>query len=101
MGGKAVFATCGLKPDRTILLDLDVETGITRALTGKKEFDGDARGDRMENENLKFHGRVRDGYLALAEQEPERIRTIPVSGSIMDVHELVVSLIEPYLARTK
>ncbi len=96
------FATGGLKPDRTILLDLDVETGITRALTGKKEFDGDTQGDRMENQGLKFHGRVRDGYLALAKREPGRIRTIPVSGSIMDVHELVVSLIEPlFLAKAK
>ena len=96
------FATAGLKPERTILLDLDVETGITRALTAKKEFDGYARGDRMENETLKFHNRVRDGYLALAEKEPGRIRTIPVSGSIMDVHKLVVSLIEPFvLARAK
>jgi dTMP kinase len=95
------FATGGLKPDRTILLDLDVETGITRAVAGKKEFAGDTPGDRMENENLKFHRRVRSGYLDLAGQEPGRIRTITVAGSIMDVHELVVSLIEPFFAGAK
>jgi dTMP kinase len=95
------FATRGLSPDLTILLDLDVETGITRAVAGKKEFDGGKPGDRMENEDLKFHRRVRDGYLSLAEQEPGRIRTIQVAGSIEDVHELVVSFIEPFFAKAK
>jgi dTMP kinase len=93
------FATGGLSPDRTILLDLDVETGITRAVAGKKEFGGAGRGDRMESEDLKFHRRVRDGYLSLAEQEPGRIRTIQVSGSIEDVHESIVTLIEPFFAK--
>lgn len=98
------FATGGLRPDRTILLDLDVEAGIERAVAGKKEFDGgggSGRGDRMENEDLEFHRRVREGYLTLAEQEPERIKTVRVSGSIEDIHELIVTLIEPFFAKAK
>ncbi len=92
------FATGGLKPDVTILLDLDVETGIRRAIEGKKEFCGN--GDRMEKESAEFHRLVRKGYLQIAEQEPDRIRTIQVTGSIQEIHETIVSLVEPFLVKT-
>jgi len=95
------IATGGLRPDRTILLDLDIETGIRRALAGKKEFSGGGRGDRMEKEDAEFHGRVREGYLELAKREPDRIVTIPVTGSIEDIHRAIVSLVEPILADRK
>ena len=94
-------ATGGLNPDMTILLDLDVETGIRRALAAKKEFAESGNGDRMEKENPEFHRRVRDGYLWLAEREPGRIKVIPVTGSIEDVHKIIVSLVEPFLVRTE
>lgn len=58
------FATMGLKPDLTILLDLPVESGLSRR--------GDKRLDRFEQEKLDFHQRVRDGYLKLAARDPER-----------------------------
>ena len=94
------IATGGLKPDVTILLDLDVETGIRRATAAKKEFSGGLGGDRMEMEDAGFHRIVRDGYLELAQREPERIKTIPVTGSIEEVHKEIVSLLEPFLIRT-
>jgi len=94
-------ATGGLKPDLTLLLDLDVEIGIRRAVGGKKEFSGSKNGDRMEMENTEFHRRVREGYLELAEKEPGRIKTIPVTGSIEEVHRTIVSLIEPFLVKAK
>jgi dTMP kinase len=95
------FATGGLRPDRTFLLDLDVETGIGRAVTGKREFAGSGVGDRMEKEDIEFHRRVRRGYLELAEQEPERITKTHVFGSIQDVHKAIVSLIEPFFAKAQ
>ena len=58
------LATEGLKPNLTILLDLPAEFGLSRR--------GDKRLDRFEQERLDFHQRVRDGYLKLAAQEPER-----------------------------
>lgn len=91
------LVTGGMKPDLTFLLDLDIDTGIKRAVAAKTEFS--AGGDRLENENKEFHRRVRSGYLELARLEPDRIKVIPVSGSIEDVHKILVRLIEPFLMK--
>ncbi|HIE17795.1 MAG TPA: dTMP kinase [Dehalococcoidia bacterium] len=58
------LATEGIKPDLTILLDIPVEKGLDRKQT--------KAGDRFETEDIAFHNRVRDGYLKLAADEPER-----------------------------
>jgi len=58
------IAVQGLNPHLTILMDLDVETGLTRK--GKKKQ------DRFEREEIAFHRRVREGYLKLAREEPGR-----------------------------
>jgi dTMP kinase len=57
-------ATQGLKPDLTILLDIPAEDGLARK-KGKQK-------DRFEQEELAFHQRVRQGYLKLAAEEPQR-----------------------------
>jgi len=75
--------------------------GRKRAIMGKKEFAASGVGDRMEKETMEFHLRVRKGYLELAEQEPERITTTVVSGSIQDIHNILVSLIEPFFAKAQ
>ncbi len=96
------LATGGLKPDITVLLDMDVDLGIRRTLSAKREFansDSIETVDRMENEHKEFHRRVRKGYLQLAEQQPDRIKVIPVTGSIEDVHRTIVSLVEPFLVK--
>jgi len=59
------FATDGLKPDLTLLLDLDVKIGLAR-----RQKDGGI--NRLDAFELAFHQRVRDGYLKLADTEPER-----------------------------
>lgn len=56
--------TGGLMPDLTILLDISPEPGLARKPGGKR--------DRFEAEASAFHRRVREGYLALAKQEPQR-----------------------------
>jgi dTMP kinase len=63
------FATAGLRPDMTILLDLPVEIGLTR-----KHAPHGEGWNRFEAEALAFHSRVRDGYHALANREPQRWR---------------------------
>ena len=66
----------GMQPDITILLDLPAEEGLARAW---KQIDNGSRQDvetRFERETLRFHQKVREGYLKLAEQEPERFRVI-------------------------
>jgi dTMP kinase len=59
------FATGGLKPDLTILFDIDVEAGLRRRSKG-----GDW--NRLDAYGLSFHQRVRDGYHRLAREEPDR-----------------------------
>jgi dTMP kinase len=66
------FATGGLKPDLTILLDVDVEVGLRR-----KELKGEW--NRLDAYNLEFHQRVRQGYLQLVRAEPERWEVIDAS----------------------
>jgi dTMP kinase len=63
--GLSRWATQGLVPDLTVLLDLPPEVGLARAR-------GRAAADRLESESLDFHQRVRQTFLALAEAEPDR-----------------------------
>jgi dTMP kinase len=63
----AMQAVLKVKPDLTLLLDLAPEAGFARqgAVEGREP-------DRMEREDITFHARVRDGYLRLARQDPDR-----------------------------
>lgn len=74
------FATGGLKPDLTLLLDLDVETGLRR-----KELKGEW--NRLDAYDLDFHRRVRQGYLQLVRDEPERWVVVDASQSPKQVQE--------------
>ena len=60
------FATGGLRPDLTLLLDLDAEEGLRRRKGSGGEW------NRLDQETVVFHTRVREGYLALARAEPDR-----------------------------
>jgi len=60
------YATGGLTPDLTILLDLDVEVGLKRKKQNQSEW------NRMDDHEVEFYNRVRAGYLELAKQEPQR-----------------------------
>ena len=82
-------APLGRKPSRTVLLDLEPAEGLSRARlrdasSGAAEVEG-----RMEAEALDFHQRVRDGYLAIARMEPDRVRVVPADGSPEDVQRRV------------
>ena len=60
------YATGGLTPELTILLDLDVEVGLKRKTQNEVEW------NRMDAYTVEFHQRVRRGYLDMAQQEPKR-----------------------------
>ena len=64
------IATGGLRPDLTLLLDLDVARGLARRRDEGEEM------NRLDLETIEFHRRVRTGYLALAAAEPARWRLI-------------------------
>lgn len=78
------IATNGKKPDLTFVFDIDTETSMKRV--GKEK-------DRMESAGIEFHNRVREGYLKIAQQEPERIIVIDASKSIEEIHEKVLNQI--------
>lgn len=63
------FATGGLKPDLTILLDIDVEKGLQRRARG-------GEWNRLDAYDLAFHERVRQGYHQLVQEEPERWKIV-------------------------
>lgn len=86
LGAEAVrihnaFATDGLVPDVTLVLDIDAAHGLVRAV-------GEGA-DRLESEALEFHERVRQGFLAIARDEPGRVRVIDATGTPDEVWERV------------
>ena len=83
------FSAGSLKPDLTLLFDLPVETGLARAKKRTAGIRPEAAEDRFEQEELAFHGRIREGYLTLAAEEPERFRIIDGAADIETVQREV------------
>ena len=76
------FATDGLKPNRTFYFDIDVEEGLARiAKSASREV------NRLDLEGLSLHEKVRQGYLAILEKEPQRVVKIDASQSFDKVVE--------------
>jgi len=88
------FSTCLLKPDLTLLFDLPAEAGLERAKKRTAGVRPEAAEDRFEQEERAFHGRIRDGYLTLAAEEPQRFRIIDGAGSVEAVHREVCRCLE-------
>jgi dTMP kinase len=82
--------TGGLRPDITILLDLDVEIGLKRNR-------GINKTDRLELEDIEFHKKVRSGYLEIAAKEPERIKVIDASQNIEVIHNRIVGIVTDFI----
>jgi dTMP kinase len=82
------FATKGLTPDLTILFDIQPDKGLSRA--GQKR-------DRIESRSLEYHKRVRNGYLDLSKQYPERIKVIKVDDSVEEIFKRVKPHIDTLL----
>ncbi len=95
------LATGGVTPDLTILLDLPVEVGLGRAKALDKGEAKDGKGDRIEQEDIEFHRRLRQGFLELAEKEPARFRLIPVKEDIEATQRQVNALVEEFLKSRK
>lgn len=82
------LATDNRKPDLTLVFDVDVETSMKRV--GKEK-------DRMEQSGNEFFNRVRNGYLAIAKNEPDRVKVIDSTKSIADVQNDVLKIIGNYI----
>jgi dTMP kinase len=74
------FATGGVKPDLTILLDIDVRLGLNRKRKGYADGDGEEL-NRIDLRDLSYHERVREGFLTLAKRSPERFVVLDASRS--------------------
>ena len=85
-----LLATDGRVPDLTIVFDIDVETSMQRV--GKEK-------DRMESAGIEFHNRVRNGYLEIAKNEPERVKVVDGRESIEKVFENVKDLVNKTLQK--
>lgn len=79
------IAVSGLKPDLTIVFDIDIETSMQRVGSTK---------DRMESAGIEFFKRVREGFLAIAKEEPNRVKVINSADTIENIHKQVVKLVE-------
>ena len=78
------LATGVRKPDLTLVFDVDIQTSMARVGSEK---------DRMESAGQEFFNRVRNGYLELAKQEPDRIKVIDSTKSIEEVQKSVIAII--------
>jgi len=77
------IACQGLRPSTTILIDIDLETSLSRAKRRNERY-GQSE-SRIDDESAAFHESVRKGYLALAAAEPERFIVIDGRAAIGDV----------------
>ena len=84
------IATGGLKPNLTIVFDVDIETSAKRV--GKEK-------DRMESAGIEFFERVRNGFLEIAKQEPARVKVIDSTKPIETIHNEVLELVKNELGR--
>lgn len=95
------IATDGLSPDLTFLLDVPVKRGLSTARGLAKRLSRRAArtngGDRMERESAAFHGRVRRGYLRLAQGNKRRFRVIDWGGSIEEVQARIFTEVNKLL----
>jgi dTMP kinase len=88
----ARFASDGLEPDLTIVLDLPVEVA-----QGRRDARA-LRDDRIESRDIGYHRRVREGFLAEAQQRPERIRVVDADADINVVHQRIVEEVTRVMA---
>jgi len=76
------YATFGLVPDLTFLIDMPAEIGLSRISR--------TDADRLERESLEFHEKVRKGFLEIAEIEKERYIVVDGYKSIEEIHEFII-----------
>ncbi len=83
------YATFGLKPGITFLVDLPAEVGLSRI----KQQDA----DRLEQESIEFHRNVRKGFLEIAKAEKERYIILDGSKSIDEIHKNIIKNIDKFI----
>jgi dTMP kinase len=90
------FATEGLVPDLTVYLDLPVEVGIERKQVAHAAQAGEW--NRLDQQSVDFHRRVRRGYLQMAQADPGRWLVIDAAQSIDDTQAVIRKRLETLLS---
>lgn len=88
------FATGGLQPDLTLLLDIEVERGLARRTNGGEEM------NRLDLETVEFHRRVRAGYHKMAAAEPNRWVVVNTDRGVTAVQTDLVQIVVACLKQT-
>jgi len=84
------FAADAVVPDITFVLDMDVKKGLAR-LKGRKEK------NRLDQESMAFHQKIRDGYLALVQQGQKRFHLIHADQNEADVFSQIQKVVDDNL----
>jgi len=85
------WATAGLRPHLTVVLDVDPQVGLSR-------FEG---ADRIEAEPLEFHQRVRQGFLDLAARDPEHYLVLDATADRDELHGRIRQAVLPWLEQAR
>ena len=93
------MASWGLVPDRTYLFDIDPEQGIERSRGVHKQNSSQGNVDRMEAKDLAFHQKVRQGFLTLAEREPDRFLVLDATRPVEEVQQIIVADIIKFIGK--
>jgi len=83
----------GIRPDVTFLLDCPSDVGLRRAIRRNRTLKQEGE-DRFEREEVEFHRRVREGYLAIARKEPDRVKVIDTRQGEERVFEKIRKIID-------
>ncbi|MFA5356222.1 MAG: dTMP kinase [Candidatus Omnitrophota bacterium] len=86
--GIGEYASCGVKPDMTIFLDLPLKEGLKHRRNSK---------DRIERRSLSYHGRVLNGYHKMARLEPGRIKVVRVDKDKDNTQSSIRKLVDKLL----
>ena len=88
------LATEGLKPDLTVLFDLPVQESGWRT---RRRSDGKRKSDRLDGETEDFHERVREEYLRIARNDPQRVKVVETNRPMEETQQRVKEIIVPFL----
>ena len=91
------YSSMLLKPDLTLLFDLPVEIGLQRANRRNDNLKESSSIDRFEKENMDFHRRIREGYLNILNNDPDRFRLIDANRDVETIQKDVRTCINNFI----
>lgn len=89
------FSTCGLQPDLTFYLDIEPEQALRRKYSQSSiPIAFNEQPDRIESSGLSFYSNVRNGYLEIGRQHPDRFIMIDASKPVSEIHDRIFAILQ-------